>query len=85
MYRDFRKNGSIKFKEAPSKEDVKEFWNSIWGHEGVYNEQNDWIGKLHGNNCKDVKTTISDIKLEHFLSVAENLKNNTSTGLDLMV
>ena len=85
MYRDFRKNGSINVKEAQSKEGVKEFWNGIWGHEGVYNEQNHWIGKLRDNYCKDVETTISDIKLEHFLSVTENLKNNTSPGIDLIV
>ena len=51
----------------------------------TYNEKNDWIGKLRDNYCKDVETTISDVKLEHFLSVAENLKNNTSPGIDLIV
>ena len=30
--RDFRKNGNIKIKETPSKEEVKDFWNGIWGH-----------------------------------------------------
>ena len=50
-----------------------------------YYEQNDWIGKLCDNYCKDVETTVSDIKLEHFLSVAENFKNNTSPGIDLIV
>ena len=85
VYRDFRKNGSIKVKKTPSKEEVNEFWDGIWGHEGVYNEQNDWIGKSPDNYCKNVETTISDIKLEHFLSVAENLKNNTSLGIDLII
>ena len=85
VYKDFRKNGSIKVKEAPSEEDVKNFWNGIWGHEGVYNEQNEWISKLRDNYCKDVKPTINHIKLEHFLKINESLKNNTSPGLDLIV
>ena len=85
VYRDFRKNGSIKVKEAPSEEDVKNFWNGLWGHEGVYNEQNEWISKLRDNYCKDVKPTINHIKLEHFLKINESLKNNTSPGLDLIV
>ena len=85
VYRDFRNNGSIKVKEAPSEEDVKNFWNGIWGHEGVHNEQNEWISKLRDNYCKDVKPTINHIKLEHFLKINESLKNNTSPGLDLIV
>ena len=83
VYREFRKNGTIDIKDTPPEEEVKGFWNNIWGQEGSFNRDSKWLEELQQNYCKDVKANISNIKYEHFEKVNENLKNATSPGLDL--
>ena len=85
VYREFRKNGTIDIKDTPPEEEVKGFWNNIWGQEGLFNRDSKWLEELQQNYCKDVKANISNIKYEHFEKVNENLKNATSPGLDLTV
>ena len=85
VYREFRKNGTIDIKDTPLEEEVKGFWNNIWGQEGLFNRDSKWLEELQQNYCKDVKANISNIKYEHFEKVNENLKNATSPGLDLTV
>ena len=85
VYREFRKNGTIDIKDTPPEEEVKRFWNNIWGQEGLFNRDSKWLEELQQNYCKDVKANISNIKYEHFEKVNENLKNATSPGLDLTV
>ena len=85
VYREFRKNGTIDIKDTPPEEEVKGFWNNIWGQEGLFNRDSKWLEELQENYCKDVKANISNIKYEHFEKVNENLKNATSPGLDLTV
>ena len=65
-----------------SKEEVKQFWENIWSKKGTCNENNTWIGGVRNNYCKDVITRIKEIKFEQFVKVNENLKDNTSPGLD---
>ena len=42
------------------------------------------VAKLKGRFCKTVRTTINNIKYEHFKEVTDKLKDGNSPGRDLI-
>ena len=82
VYREFRKDGKVNVENASPKEEVKQFLENIWSKKRTYNENNTWTGDVRNNYCKTVITHIKEIRFEQFVKVNENLKDNTSPGLD---
>ena len=40
------KSEQIKVSESPNKEELKEFWGSIWGRQTTYNHSAPWLKTL---------------------------------------
>ena len=55
VYRDF-KGCSITANETPTKNEVEEFWKSIWENETKFNKNAKWLKELEKTYCKDVTT-----------------------------
>ena len=53
VYRDF-KACSITANETPTKNEVEEFWKSIWENETKFNKNAKWLKELEKTYCRDV-------------------------------
>ena len=51
----------------------------------MFNTEAKWLLKLREGYCKKVRTTINNIKYEHFNKVTDKLKDGNSPGRDLIV
>ena len=85
VYREFRREKKIEVKNPPPKEETKSFWSNIWSQEGRFNTEAEWLPKLREGYCREVRTTITNIKYEHFNEVTDKLKHGNSPGRDLIV
>ena len=52
FYREIGKE-TISVEAVPSEEQIREFWNSIWGKEKRFNEKAEWVRDLE-NSTKDI-------------------------------
>ena len=65
VYREFRKKDDFQVKTLPSKEDLTEYWEGIWGNEITHNTEAPWLEYCRENYCKDAEPI--QCKLDHEL------------------
>ena len=74
----------IQIKENPTKEEITEFWTSIWGKESTFNTNAEWVKQLESDYHPNPKLTEYKITSKLFSDVLKNMKNNGAPGHDLI-
>ena len=84
VYGDF-KGSSITANETPTKNEVEQFWNSIWEKQTKFNNNAKWLKELQKKCCKDVTPKIYKIDRPTVDKVINNMSLNKSPGKDLII
>ena len=48
------KDDKIEIEKVPTKENVEQFWKSIWQDNSIFNEKAEWLKLLEDTYCKNV-------------------------------
>ena len=84
VYRDF-KGSNITANETPTKNEVEEFWKSIWEKETKFNKNAKWLKKLEKTYCKDVTPKTYKADRQTVDQVINNMSLNKSPGKELII
>ena len=85
VYRKFRAEEKIQVSNPPDAENVRNFWNNIWGKETPCNMQADWIEKLEKEYCQHVTPRTYELTMKIFKLIISRMPNNKAPGADLIV
>ena len=85
VYRKFRAEEEIQVSNPPDAENVRNFWNNIWGKETPCNMQACWIEKLEKEYCQHVTPRTYELTMKIFKLIISRMPNNKAPGADLTV
>ena len=83
VYPDF-KGSSITVNETPTKNEVEEFWKSIWEKETKFIKNVKWLKELEKTYCKDLTPKTYKIDRQNEDKVINNMPLNKSPGKNLI-
>ena len=69
-------------KEIPTEDQVKDFWNNIWGNKTGHNENGKWIEDLEKEIVDIPEQEWSDITIEEIAKAPRKVHKWKSPGLD---
>ena len=84
VYRKFRADEEIQGSNPPEAENVRNFWNNIWGKETPYNMQADWIEKVEKEYCQDVTPRTYELTMKIFKLIISRMPNNKASEANLI-
>ncbi|XP_042883074.1 uncharacterized protein LOC122260048 [Penaeus japonicus] len=73
---------TIEVKEIPTEDQVKDFWNNIWGNNAGHNENAKWIEELEEEAVDIPEQQWSDITTEEITKALRKAHKWKSPGLD---
>ena len=85
VYRSFKESAN-EVKDPPTKTQIENFWKGIWGTEGKFNADAEWLQTLEDEYCTDVQNnTNCDITRDTMRKAISKLQDSKSPGNDLII
>ena len=84
LYRS-RKGGVIEIEDVPSKENIEDYWGSIWNQDGDYGPEAFWLNDVQKTYCENASQKTHKITKEILDKAISKVQNNKSPGPDEII